>query len=330
MSNIVQINHEEFGIEETKAKQIAEQFKPMLEKMTELEAEFNEVSKLDIEDPLTYKRAKELRLKYVKVRTGTAEIHKEQKAFYLQAGRFVDGWKNAQIFASQGIEQKLEAIEKHAENKERERLESLQAERFAAVSPYLDTPDTIVLHHMENDVFEAYLSTKKKQYEDKKEAERIAEEQRQEQLRKEAEEREAQRLENIRLKEEAEKREAEIKKEREEAERQAEKIAAENEAKIKAEREAREKIEAEKRAAEAELEAQRKENERIERERLAKIEADKKEAEKLAKAPIKKQLLAWVNDFSIPSTNVNNEVSKEIQSKFGAFKKWAVDKVDTL
>ena len=100
INSIVKINPADYGLTETKAKEIEAMFKPMLQKMVELEEEYNEVVKLEINKD-TCTKAKELRLKYVKVRTGTASIHKELKAFYLNGGRFVDGWKNAQLFASQ-------------------------------------------------------------------------------------------------------------------------------------------------------------------------------------------------------------------------------------
>ena len=107
---LVKINPSDYGLEEQKAKEISDMFKPMLDKMVDLEKRYNEVISLEIQ-PETCKKAKELRLEYVKVRTGTATIHKELKAFYLQGGRFVDGWKNAQLMASQGIEEKLINIE---------------------------------------------------------------------------------------------------------------------------------------------------------------------------------------------------------------------------
>ena len=112
---IVKINPVDYNLTDDTAKNIQQQFEPMLKKMVELENEFNEVVNLAIGESETTKKAKELRLKYVKVRTGTAEIHKNQKAFYLNGGRFIDGWKNAQLFASQGKESKLEEIEKYHE-----------------------------------------------------------------------------------------------------------------------------------------------------------------------------------------------------------------------
>jgi len=60
---------------------------------------------------------------------------------------------------------------------------------------------------------------------------------------------------------------------------------------------------------------------------LKKIEADKKEAEKLAKAPVKKQLEQWVNNFEIPLPAVENELSLEIAMKFESFKKWSLTEI---
>ena len=128
MNEIVKIDHKEYGLEESKATQIAAQFQPMLEKMQELEIEFNAVICMD-SGPEKVAAAKECRMKYVKVRTGTAEIHKGQKAFYLAGGRYVDGWKNAQIFASQGNEDKLSEIEHEAARIEAAKIEDLRSLR---------------------------------------------------------------------------------------------------------------------------------------------------------------------------------------------------------
>lgn len=298
---IVKINPTEYGLTDETAARIEAQFTPMLAKMTELESEYNAILGLNIEAPNTAKLAKDLRLKYVKVRTGTAEIHKVQKAFFLNGGRFVDGWKNAQLFASQGKEEALERIEKHAENLERERLEKLQQLRVALLAEYVENASELSLSGMEQDVFEAYLSTKKQQYEDRKAAELKAEQDRIAREKAEAEEREAQRLENIRLKEEADKREAEI---------EAERI----------ERDRIEKELADKKAAEAKAEA----------DRIAAEKAAKLEAEKLAKAPIKAQLTAWVNLFAIPAASVQHEKKVLIEEKFNRFLDWAKSEINNI
>lgn len=308
MTDIVKIDPKEFGLEEIKAQQIAEQFKPMLDKMVELEKEFNEV----IQKPITKetcKEAKELRLKYVKVRTGTAEIHKQQKAFYLAGGRFVDGWKNAQLFASQGIEEKLEAIEKHYENLERQRIEELKQQRIALLAPYaVENVDALGLGIMSEDVWNNFLTGTKANHEAKLAAEKKAEEERIAREKAEAEEREKIRQENERLKSEAEERERILQAERENAEKERkaleeaqrkEREAAErilSEEKKKAESEAK-RIREEQ---EAKLAAERAEREKLEAELKAKQEAEAKakaEAEAAAEAELAKGDNDKMNDF---------------------------------
>ena len=183
---LVKINAADYGLEENKAAQIEQAFKPMLEKMTELEKEYNEVIKLESSYE-TCVTAKELRLKYVKIRTGTAAIHKDMKAFYLAGGRFVDGWKNAQLFASQGIEEKLMNIEKHFENLEKERIEKLQIERTELLKEYFNEDDILPsgLGEMDENIWNNFLVGTKSNYEAKIEAEKKAEEERIEKERKE-------------------------------------------------------------------------------------------------------------------------------------------------
>jgi hypothetical protein len=328
------IDPKEFGIEESKAKLISDQFKPMLDKMVELEVEANEVFSLDINDKESAKKAKEVRLKYVKVRTGTAEIHKAQKAFYLQAGRFVDGWKNTQLFASQGIEEKLEAIEKHIENLEKQKAKELNDARIERIKPYVEDTTGLDFAPMSDEDFDDYLLGKKTRFEKEKQ-EREAEALRIENERlAEIERQKAIEEENAKLKVEAEAKEKELEKERaealakqkaiqEEAEKKAREEKAKQDAILKAEQEAKAKLE-------AELKAKKDAEIKAENERLAKIEADKKEAEKLAKAPIKKQLSIWVDSFELPECTTYNATSKEISEKFEAFKKWSINQVNNL
>jgi len=250
--SIVKINPKDYGLTETKAKEIEAMFAPMLQKMVELEQEFNEVSQLEICKD-TCQKAKTLRLKYVKVRTGTAEIHRELKAFYLNGGRFVDGWKNAQLFASQGMEEKLSAIENHFKNLERERVAKLQDKRSNELLKYdVDyIPENLGL--MPEDVWANFLLGTKTNYEKQKEAERKAEEERIAKEKAETEERERIRKENEQLKKEAEQREKQVKIEAEKMTKIEAELRAKKEAEEKARLEAEAKIKAEK---EAEKQAQ--------------------------------------------------------------------------
>jgi colicin import membrane protein len=179
---MLEISHTEFGIPDEIAVNIQSQFQPMLTKMVELETEFNEIIKLPIEDAETSKKAKELRWKYVKIRTGTDEIHKKQKAFYLNGCKFIDGWKNAQKFASQGKEEKLQFIENYIENVEKERKENLHKQRYEIIKPLFDKLplSDVLLGDMDEDVWEAYYNAKKNTYNDIIQSELKAEEERKE------------------------------------------------------------------------------------------------------------------------------------------------------
>lgn len=317
-NELVKINASDYGIESTKAKEIEEMFAPMLGKMKELETEYNAIINQPVSKELCF-QAKELRLKYVKVRTGTAEIHKSLKDFYLKGGRFVDGWKNAQLFASQQIEESLIKIEKHYEMLENERLEKLRADREAMLRPYTDVIP-MALGHMEQSVWDNYLQGVKVAYEFRIAAEKKAEEERVAREKAEAEERERIRLENIRLKEEADKKQAEL-----EAERKAVRLAQEKrDAEL-----AMERAEAQKEREELEAKArkEREEREIIEARLKAKQEAEfkaeairiareKAEAKRLKLAPDKTKLINFaqaIND--LPRPDVKSIEAADIASK---------------
>ena len=145
-----------------------------------------------------------------------------------------------------------------------------------------------------------------------------------ERLKKEAEEKEALRLKEEKERLAKEKLEAE-KREKEEARKQAilDKEKEKQDAILKKEREAKAKLEAELKAnKEAELKV-------IEDKKAEELKA-KKEAEELAKSPIKKQLNNWVESFNINNSPIENELSKDIQNKFNAFKKWANSEIEKL
>jgi len=207
-NDIVKIKASDYGLEESKAKEIESLFTPMLRKMSELESEYNDILKEEI-SPETCQRAKDLRSSYVKIRRGTEEIHRKAKQFYLNGGRFVDGWKNAQLFASGEKEDTLKKIEKHYEILEAEKKEKLREEREKLISPYMEEVNSFSLGEMTEEVWKKFYAGAKLEYETRIAAERKAEEERIAKEKAEAEERERQRLENIRLKKEIEEREIE-------------------------------------------------------------------------------------------------------------------------
>jgi hypothetical protein len=325
-TQIVKIDPAQYGLESTKAAEIEAAFKPMLEKMTELENEYNTVVKVAAKEitPQVCNQAKDLRLKYVKVRTGTAAIHKDIKDFYLKGGRFVDGWKNAQLFASQGIEDKLKDIEEYHERREAERIEALRIERWTALQPYMDyEPEG--LGKMPDLVFDNFLSGTIASHNARIEAERKAEADRIAKEKAEAEERERIRMENEALKKAAIEREKKAEAERKEAE--AKQRAIEDAARIE-----RKKAEAERRKLQAELDA------KAEAERKAKAEAERIERDRIAretaakKAPDKDKLKAFVDAIALPElpelkTFETVATLNVIITKFEAFKTWANNQI---
>jgi hypothetical protein len=308
---IVKVNANEYGIEESKAKEIEAMFTPMLVKMSELEDQYNHILTLPIE-PETCQMAKDLRLAYVKTRTGTEKIHKDLKAFYLAGGRFVDAFKNTQAFASGEKEKTLKAIEDHYENMERERTEKLRVERLEMIKPYTEI-EPLALGHMEQAVFDNLLAGFKTAYEVRVAAEKKAEEERLAAIEAEKKRQEEMRLENEKLKKEAEERErlAEIERKKQAKVLAEQKAKADREravllAKQEEERKERERLEKELRTKE---EAERKEKERIEYERKKQIELEKK----AARAPDKTKIIALSETIGkIELPEVKSEEAKVI------------------
>ena len=358
MTEIVKLDPIEFGLTESKASEIAAQFKPMLDKMVELETEYNSIVEAKDYTKELSAKAKDLRLKYVKVRTGTAEIHKKQKDFYLSGGRFVDGWKNAQIFASKGIEEALENIEKHFERQEEEKLKLLGYNRALLLKAFInDTIDEKTLSGMSEEIWCNYFSGCKMSHERKLEAERQAEVERLAKIEADKAEREAQLVETQRLIAENKKIAEEQRVERE---KQAQELAAQAE-KAKKERlliEAQRKAEQDK--ADALLEAQRKEAEKAKKIAQEKLKAEKDKSDKLAAelkakaleeanrlakekaeqkrlqaAPDKDKLLTWIHDIKgIESLKLNSEsaieVSEKLKKSFQCFYEDAINQINTL
>lgn len=207
--------------------------------------------------------------------------------------------------AKQTMQILTKEIEENARWKEetRQRFEAEQKElkvqqRMVQVAKFAPELQRAEFENMSDESFNLFVAGIEKQYNDRIEAERKAEEERIAKEKAEAEERERVRIENERLKAEAEAKEKQLAEERAkaEAERKAieekarkEKAAAD--AKLKAEREAKEKLEAElKSKAEAESKAKRD----AEAKAAAELKA-KQDAEKKAKsAPDKAKL----NDFA--------------------------------
>lgn len=179
---VVLVDAKEFGIEESKALQVAQAFTTELAELALLDVQFNEISVQEI-TPELVKQARELRLKYVKKRTTIAKIHKSEKEFYLATSKFIDALKNKATAPIEIKEEKLQSVELHFENLEKERIKKILIERTELLQPFNLDLTGIDLANMQNDVFEAYFAMVEKKHFEKIEAEKQAELQRLEQER---------------------------------------------------------------------------------------------------------------------------------------------------
>ena len=356
-NKLIKVDASEFGIEQSKANSIISAFEPSQLKMAELEPEFLKIVELPLDDPMTELAAAELLKKYVKIRTGRNAIHKQEKDFFLNAGRFVDKIKNIANAETEKREEVLEGIKNHYANLEKARIAALAASRNERLKQFEFDGSQMNLGTMEENVWVSFLAGTELSYNQRKAEEKRLAEEKAAKEKAEAEERERVRIENERLKAEAAEKEKQIAAEREAARKEQERLEAIRAAEqkkadelLEAQRKAAEaKAKKEKEIADAKLKAEREAKEKIEAELKAKQEAErlaeeKKQAEikaqkaaeaKAAKAPDKEKLKIYVNSFNATSPIVVNsneaiEMAHLIQEKFAAFKKWAHEQINTL
>lgn len=362
------IKPEEFGLESTKAKDLTSGLTTVLAERAILERAYIDTLKLEIsEDTLSIFR--DLRLKILKNRTqGIENWRVNKKEFFLAGGKFIDATAKMYRDENSAWEAKLLEAENFFEIQEKNRLEALQAERVAQISPYLDDAEERDYSKFDEFEFEAILSLKIKKFEEAKklkekekveaEALRIAEEKRIEDLR----------LENERIKKEEEAKESKRKSRNLELKDYSSfiedynamldldeksygeqlklikiKVKAHEQAeatKLKTQREEQKKLDAILAKQKAEADKLRETirlrdlADRKKKEDEAKKIADaKKLAEEKAKAPIKEQLKLWVDEFSIEIPDnvlLNNDVALEIKRKFDGFKRWSLEQVNNI
>lgn len=201
------IKAEDYGLEVAKANELTVGLKVVRDERKLLIKEFEEVSKLELTQE-NLPKFKELRLKIVKNRTqGTNKWHKTNKEFFLTGGKFVDAIKNRENNINEQMEEKLMDAENHFENLEKERIFKIQSKRVSLLSEFIDDASERNLSSMDDEVWDAYLYTKKKTYLDNIQAELDAEKERQEKIKAEEKEQKRIRKENEKLKKEAEKSE---------------------------------------------------------------------------------------------------------------------------
>ena len=173
-TEIAVLDPKEYGLEQTQVSTIESAFTPKIIERNALAEQYTELMKSEI-TPEICKQMCDLRRKLVKVRTGIADIHKTQKAFYLAAGRFVDAWKNKETEPITQMEEKLREGEEYYERIEAQRIADLAASRQTELSAYTDTfPGALGI--MSDEEFQTYLLGAKAVYDARIKAEKEAEE----------------------------------------------------------------------------------------------------------------------------------------------------------
>lgn len=175
------------AIEPSKAKQIKQTFEPMAEMLAEFEKAYNELMAIPLDEmtPELTQRYKRLRLDIGKVRIETGKLKDKQKEYIKLEDKAIMGIHNILVWAVTEKEDKLKEREDYFEIQERKRLEELQRTRAEKLSKYVEDAHERNLSDMDEDVWEAYFQTKKKEHEDRIAAEKKAEAERKEQERKE-------------------------------------------------------------------------------------------------------------------------------------------------
>lgn len=278
-------------IEHSKAEQHAMAFAPsMQEYLTYAEI----IKGLNRDNPtdIDAKKARETRLKLVKVRTSAEGIKDLRKEGIRAEGDLIQALFNVVKNSCIVTETEFTEIEKHQERLEEKRQAELSAVRIELLAVLGTDTTYLPLGIMTDEQFNRLLENEtlafnaRKEQAEKAEAlrietERLAEEARQAQIKKDAEERESQRLENIRLQKENEEKEALLEKERKAAKDAADKLAKENEAKLAEQN----------RIAAAELKKQKDAADKLAAELKTKQDAEFKEHQRL-EAQAKRELQA--------------------------------------
>ncbi|MFI5404884.1 MAG: hypothetical protein ACHQ1D_00075 [Nitrososphaerales archaeon] len=175
-NTLVKIDPKEFGLNQSEGDEISNAFQPILDKMAELEDEFNLIISLPDDSEEAEERATEHLKLYVKIRTSSDLIHESEKSYFLGGGRFCDKWKNLQHDFSAQRESKLREIKDRNKIQEAKRIESLKHQRMIELSAYEVDGTLIALGNMSEDIWNNYLAGVKMNYYAKLELIRKAEE----------------------------------------------------------------------------------------------------------------------------------------------------------
>jgi hypothetical protein len=184
----LQVIAQNSGIEKQQAETITSKYVPFLQAIHEITEQAN---RIDWENPseLDEKIARELRLKLVPNRTAADKFKASEKATYLLINGIHDGAYKIVENTSKLWENKLAAVEKQREIKEKERKEKLRLERIEAIKDLTEDANIYPLSEMTDSSFEdlknglELAAIAKKEAAEKAEIERKQQEEREKELK---------------------------------------------------------------------------------------------------------------------------------------------------
>lgn len=347
------------GLEKTKSDILLENFENFYEIASEWQAKANQIIVNDVSNVAEMKLAREGRLFLKDKRVSIEKTRKQLKESSLREGQAIDSIAKMLTNLIVPIEENLELKEKFKEFEEKRVKDALRQSRQDEVNEYREfVPHNIDLADLTDIAFNTIKAGAKAQYDAKLEEQRKFEEEKVNAIKVSAldyERRNELRDNDLwffvdadtkmmnfgtmtdkyydglfadlkRRKQDAINEQERIRSEYEKARKENEEIIA----LLKFEQEEKEKI---MKLAQQERKKLLDEiNKKAEETKLAELEQEKarKEAQKLAKAPVKKQLKAWVDTFELPPFATKDDLAEQIFEKFEAFKQWSLKQIDNL
>jgi len=172
------------GLSVNTRNSILEAFKPFAMQFDEWEAKANQIQVTDVSQTDLMKAARESRLALVKVRTSADKVRKELKADATQYNKAVQDIYNKLEAKISSIEEHLEKQEKFKELVEAQERQAKIAERMDRVKEFPAVTSEMVIN-LSDEMFETFVGGLKAQKEaaEKAEAERVAQEKREQEIR---------------------------------------------------------------------------------------------------------------------------------------------------
>lgn len=176
-TKLIRLDATQFGVEKNRAREMESAFVPMLNRLTEMETEYNTIIRKS-NDGITKEIchfAYTLRWQYVKLRTKVDEVHQAGKKEVLLLGRAWDGLKNQYLSVTNQNEETLQKIERHFEILELARKNKLKDQRQDMLFKYEVETEHIALGEMSSEVWDNYLRGVELQYDNRIAAEKKVE-----------------------------------------------------------------------------------------------------------------------------------------------------------